>query len=133
MGLVRVAGHSSLNQSTAHDGGDAVDQGMMNTAFGDVNHAVGTEFEQTHFGRAQPAADGQSRAKSKSRSLPRNHRNVGQSVGARQRVERVPGRGGDALRTEPRTARARGTVRADLAGAPTGWSTSATRQERLAG
>ncbi len=47
MSFVGVAGHSSIDKSAPHDGGDAVDQGVLNTAVGDVNHAVGTEFKQS--------------------------------------------------------------------------------------
>jgi hypothetical protein len=112
MGFVRVAGHSSINKSAPDDGSNAVDQGMLNAAMGDVNYAVGTELKQPQLGRAQPAPDGQSRAESKPGRLPGNHRNLGQTVGARQLIERTARGRGDTALTEPRAPRARWAVRA---------------------
>ena len=91
MGLIRVAGHFGIGQGAPHDGGDAVDQGMLNAAVRDVNHAMGAEFEQPDLGRAQPPADGETRAKPKTGGLPGNHRNLRQAVNARQLIERAAG------------------------------------------
>jgi hypothetical protein len=105
MGFVRVAGHSSIYKGAPHDGSDAVDQGVLNTAVGDVNYAVGTELKQAQLGRARPAPDGQPRAKPKPGSLPGNHRYLGQTVSARQFIERTARGRGDAALTEPRATR----------------------------
>ncbi len=113
MGLVGVAGHSSIDQRPAHDGRHAVDQGMLNAAVGDVDHAVGVELEQPHFGRAQAAADGETRAVAKPGGFPGNHRDLRQAVGARQLIERAARGRSDAAFTEPRTAGARRAVWAD--------------------
>ncbi|MGO8858457.1 MAG: hypothetical protein ACLQO1_22555 [Steroidobacteraceae bacterium] len=85
---------------------------MLNTAVGDVNHAVGTELKQPQLGRAQPAPDGQPRTEAKPGSATGNHRNLGQTVGARQLIERAARGRGDAALTEPRAGRARWAVRA---------------------
>ena len=110
MGLVGVAGHSSIDQRPADDGRRAVDQGMLNAAVGDVDHAVGIELEQPHFGRAQAAADGETRAVAKPGGCPGNHRYFRQAMGARQRIERAACGRSDAVLTEPRTAGARRAV-----------------------
>src|ERR1019366_7700125 len=73
---------------------------------------VGAELKQPQLGRAQSAADGEPRAESKSGSLPGNHRHVGQTVGARQLIERAARGWGDTALTEPRTAWAGWAVRA---------------------
>jgi hypothetical protein len=77
-----------------------------------VNHAVGTELKQAHLGRAQPAADGEPRTESKPCGLPGNHRNLGQTVNARQLIERAARGSGDAALAEAWATRARRAVRA---------------------
>src|ERR1700722_4208067 len=50
MRFIRVAGHSGLDEGAPHGSCNPVDQGMLNAAFGDVNHAVGPELKQPHLG-----------------------------------------------------------------------------------
>ena len=112
MGFVRVAGHSSIDQSAPYDGSDAINQRVMNTAVRDVNHAVGAELKQPRLGRAQPAADGEPGTEAKPGRLPGNHLHLGQTVGARKALERAARGRGNAVLTEARAARARWPVRA---------------------
>jgi len=72
-----------------------------------VDHAVGTELEQSQLGRAQPAPDGQPRTEAEPGGLPGNDLNLGQIVGARQLIQRAARGRSDAALTEPRAARAR--------------------------
>jgi hypothetical protein len=76
-----------INQSATHDAGDAVDQGVLNTAGGNVYHVVAAEFEQSQLGRAQPTPNGQPRAVSESGRVPGNRRNFRQPVSSRQLIE----------------------------------------------
>src|SRR5450631_1323472 len=111
MGLVRVAGHLRIDKRSAHHGGDAIDQRVLNAAVWDMNHAVGAKFKQSQFGRTQTAPDGQPGAQPIPGSLSGNHWDVGQSVRTRQPTERVARRRGDTALAESRATRARGAVR----------------------
>src|ERR1700736_3815131 len=106
MGFVRVAGHSSIDQSAPYDGSDAINQRVMNTAVRDVNHAVRAQLKQSQLGRTQPAPDGEPRAESESGSLPRYHRDLRQPVDAREFIERAACGRSNAELSEPRAARA---------------------------
>jgi hypothetical protein len=111
MSFVRITGHPGIHESAPHDGGDLVDEGMLNAAVRNVHDAMSIEFEQSQFGRPQPAADGEARAQPKSGSAAGYHRNVGQPMSAGQRIERAPRHGGDAGFTETRAARTRRPMR----------------------
>ncbi len=112
MRLIRVAGHFGVGQGAPHDRGDAVDQGMLNAAVRDVNHAMRAELEQPDLRRAQPAADGEARAEPKTGGLTGNHRDLRQAVNACQLLERTAGGRGEAVLTEARAAGAGRAVRA---------------------
>jgi hypothetical protein len=73
---------------------------------------MGTELKESDLGRTQPAADGEPRAKPKPGSLPGNHRNLGQTLGARQLIKSAACGRGDAALTEAWAAGARRAVRA---------------------
>ena len=112
MGGIRVAGHLSIDQSAPHDGGHSVDQGVLNTAVRDVNHAVGAELKKAYLRRPQPAAYGEPSTESKPGSFPRNHGDLGQTVDTRQFIECIARGRRNAALAEPRAAGTRRPVRA---------------------
>ena len=109
---IRVAAQPGLDQGAAHDGSNPVDQGVLNTAVGNVNDPVGAQFKQTDLGRVQAAADGEARTQAKSGSLPGHNRDCGQPMGPGQLIEQTAGHCSNSLLTEPRTPRARRSMRA---------------------
>jgi hypothetical protein len=85
---------------------------MLNAAVRNVNHAMGTELKQSQLGRAHAAADGQPRTEPKPCSLSADNLDLGQTVDAREALERTARCVGDADLTEPRATPARRSVRA---------------------
>jgi hypothetical protein len=83
---------------------------MLNGTVRDVNDMVRVELEQPDLGRARAAADGESRAMSKTGRLPGNDCYYRQAMRARQFGKRVARGGRDSGLAEPRASRARGTM-----------------------
>jgi len=109
---VRIAGHICIYQGASHDSGDMVYQRVMHAAVRNMDHAMPALLKQPDLGRAQAAADGETRTVAKSGAIPGNDREVRQAVNTRQLLQRAARRERDARLTEPRAAGAWRPMRA---------------------
>ena len=110
--LIRIAGDARLDERTAHDAGDAVDERMLHSAARNVHHTVGTELEQSELGRAEASANREPRAMSKAEHRTGHDCRIRKAMVASEIAEGRAHEGIDAGLSEPGTTRARRPMRA---------------------
>src|SRR5580698_9797204 len=117
MRAVRIAADPGINQGTANDGGNCVDQRVLYPAIGNVHDVVTVGLEQTAFGRPQSSTNGQARAVPESRKIARMHRHISQAMLPRQLLQLSAGIARDAFGAKARAAVARWPMRTVARGA----------------
>jgi hypothetical protein len=104
MRLIGIAGDSRLDERSAHDICDAVDERMLHAAARDVHNAVGAELEQPQLRRAEAPADGEACAMPKFERRAGYERRLRQAVAAGEIAQRLAHEGIDAGLTKARAS-----------------------------